>query len=150
MKNKITKSIFIKSSKENVWDIMLNKETYKIWTKHFNPTSYFEGDWSEGSKMLFLGTDENGKKGGMVSRVAKNIPYKYISIEHLGIVENYIEDTISEKAKSWAPSFENYTLTEKDNGIELLIDIDIQDEYKEMFEEMWDNALLELKNIIEK
>ncbi len=130
---------------------MLNKESYQEWTKPFNPTSRFEGDWNEGSKMLFFGTDESGNnEGGMVSRIAKNIPHQYLSIEHLGIIENGIEDTTSEKATSWAPSFENYTFTAKDGGTEITIDQDLDEKYIQMFGEMWAKALQKLKELAEK
>lgn len=133
---------------------MLSKETYKEWTKSFNPTSNntsrFEGDWSEGSKMLFLGTDDKGHEVGMVSRIAKNIPYEFISIEHLGIVKDGMEDTTSEEATSWAPAFENYTFIEKNWGTEIVIDQDLDEQYIQMFGTMWKNALLKLKEIAEK
>lgn len=148
---KFKTSIFINAPKEKVWDTMLGKDTYEEWTKPFNATSRFEGDWSEGSKMIFLGTDEKGEnEGGMVSRIAKNVPYEYLSIEHLGIVENGVEDTTSEKAKSWAPAFENYVLTEKDNGTEVTIDQDLEKEHVEMFTNMWTKALQKLKELSEK
>lgn len=144
-------SIFIKAPKERVWDIMLNKDTYEEWTKPFNATSRFEGDWSEGSKMIFLGTDEKGEnEGGMVSRIAKNVKNKYLSIEHLGIIEKGIEDTTSEKARAWAPIFENYTLNEKDGGTEVSIDQDLDEKYTEIFGEMWKKALQKLKELAEK
>lgn len=148
---KLTASIFINAPREKVWNTMLSPETYQQWTKVFNPTSRFEGDWSEGSKILFLGTDDKGEnEGGMVSRIAKNVPYEYLSIEHLGIIENGVEDTTSEKAKSWAPAFENYTFHDKDGGTELVIDQDIEEKYKEQFDEMWPKALRVLKELAEK
>ncbi len=148
---KLEKTIFINAPKEKVWDIMLGKDTYEEWTKVFCPTSTYEGDWSEGSKMLFLGTDENGEnEGGMVSRVAKNVPYEYISVEHLGIIEKGVEDTTSEKAKSWAPAFENYTFNEKYGGTEVAVDQDLDDKYIKEFGEMWDKALEKLKELAEK
>lgn len=147
---KFSKSILINAPREKIWDIMLDKETYKEWTKPFNHTSRFEGDWNEDSKIIFLGTDENKEnEGGMVSRIAKNIPYEFISIEHLGIIENEIEDTTSEKAKSWALAYENYTLREKEGTTEVLVEQDLEEQYIEMFEEMWDKALLKLKELSE-
>lgn len=147
---KLKTSIFIKAPKEKVWDTMLGKDTYKEWTKAFNPTSSFKGDWSEGSKILFLGTDKDGKnEGGMVSRIVKNIPYEYISIEHLGIIENGVEDTTSDKAKSWAPAFENYTLIEKEGGTEVVVDQDMDEKYIAEFEVMWSEAFKKLKELAE-
>lgn len=150
-KQKFTASIVINAPREKVWDTMLGYNTYQEWTKPFNPTSRFEGDWSEGSKILFLGTDENGgSEGGMVSQIVKNVPLEFLSIKHLGIVENGIEDTTSAKAMSWAPAYENYTLTEKDSGTEFTVEQDLDEEYIESFKEMWDQALQVLKKLAEK
>lgn len=148
---KIHFSIQINAPKEKVWDTMLGDATYREWTKAFHEGSYYKGDWSEGSKMLFLGPDETGKnEGGMVSRIKENRKYEFISIEHLGIVVNGVEDTTSEEARKWSPAFENYTFTEKDGGTEVSVDMEAaNDEYKEMFEAIWPKALLKLKEISE-
>ncbi|MFN3188407.1 MAG: SRPBCC family protein [Candidatus Paceibacteria bacterium] len=147
---KFETSIFINAPKEKVWETMLNKDTYEQWTKEFSPTSRFEGDWSEGSKMTFLASDENSEnEGGMVSRIAKNVPYEYLSIEHIGIIKNGIEDTVSEEAKSWTSTFENYTLIEKDGGTEVVVEQDLEEQYMQMFGDMWARALVRLKEVAE-
>ena len=67
----------INASAQKVYEVMLglnDKSTYEYWTSAFNPTSTYEGSWEKGSKIHFVGTDENGKKGGMVSEVAENKP----------------------------------------------------------------------------
>lgn len=150
-KQKLTASIVIGAPKEKVWEVMLSPESYQEWTKPFNPTSRFVGDWSEGSKMLFVGIDEETRNEmGMVSRIAKNIPNEHISIEHLGLYANGVEDTTSDMAKSWGPAFENYTLTEKDGGTEFALEQDLDAEYLEMFAGMWEEALKVLKAQCEK
>lgn len=149
---KLHASIFINAPREKVWDIMLSDATYREWTTAFNPGSYFVGDWSTGSKILFLGPNPDGTpgEGGMVSRIAENRRPEFMSIEHLGLVSNGVEDTESEAAKKWAPAFENYTFNEKDGGTELLVDLDVEEEYYAMFEEMWGKALPLLKSIVER
>ena len=148
---KIHFSIFIKAPKEKVWDTMLADSTYREWTEAFNSGSYYRGSWEEGSKILFLGPDpKGGGEAGMVSRIKKNDPYKFISIEHLGIVVNGVEDTTSDEAKKWAPAYENYTFEEKDGGTELSVDMDIADELVHEFDEMWPRALETLKELCEK
>jgi uncharacterized protein YndB with AHSA1/START domain len=143
-------SILINAPKENVWHAMLDAESFRAWTKAFNVTSYFEGDWSEGSKMLFLGSDPmTGETGGMVARVAENRPYEYVSLEHVGIIKNGVEDTTSEEIKKWVPAFENYTFKEKDGQTEVLVDMDAEEENLPMFETMWPQALQILKKIAE-
>jgi TATA-binding protein-associated factor Taf7 len=87
---------------------------------------------------------------GMVSRVAEMQPYDFISFEHLGIYKNGVEDTESVEAKKWSPAFENYSFEEVDGKTKISVDQDIQSEYKEMFEGMWEKALNLLKELAEK
>ncbi len=141
----------IHAPREKVWDVMLGDKTYRQWAEAFSPGGYYKGDWNEGSKILFLGPDpKTGIEGGMVSRIKESRKPEFVSIEHLGIVNNGIEDTTSEDAKKWTPAFENYTFTEKDGGTQLDVDLDIVDEMKEAFEEMWPKALELLKVIAER
>ncbi len=86
----------------------------------------------------------------MVSRIKENRKHDYISIEHLGVVQDGVEDTTSEAVKQWAGSFENYTFKEKNGSTEVLVDMDINDDFKEMFEGMWPKALQKLKELSEK
>ncbi len=148
---KIHEVIFINAPKEKVWDTMLEDATYREWTKSFNPGSYYKGDWSEGSKILFLGPGlEGGVEGGMVSHIKENKPYEFISIVHDGMVSNGIEDTESDFVKEWKGAHENYTFTSKDGGTELVVDSDVSDTEFESMGEMWKKALLVLKEIAEK
>ncbi len=144
-------SIHIDAPKEKVWNTMLDQNTYGEWTTAFNEGGRFEGSWDQGSKMLFIGPDpETGKEGGMVSRIKENRLHEFISIEHLGIMKNGVEDTTSEEAKKFAPAFENYTFTEKDGGTEVVVDIDVAEEFADFFNEAWPKALLKLKEISER
>ena len=150
MKKKLHFSIVVNAPKEKVWHAMLDDKQYREWTRAFSPGSYYKGDWSKGSKMIFLGPDpETGNEGGMVSRIAENRPYEYISIEHIGIVQNGIEDTTSETARKWTPAFENYTFEDKDGATQVLVDMDADDEYEEVFNKMWPEGLKRLKAIAE-
>ncbi|HEX7358629.1 MAG TPA: hypothetical protein VF270_13035 [Ignavibacteriaceae bacterium] len=136
---------------EKVWDTMLEDKTYRVWTAPFNEGSYYMGDWSKGSKILFLGPNpETGKEGGMVSRIKDNRKHEFISIEHLGMVNDGVEDTTSEAVKPWAGSLENYSFKNLNGKTELLIEIDINDDFKDMFNDMWPKALQKLKEISEK
>ena len=144
-------SILINAPKDKVWHAMLDDQPYREWTNAFNEGSYYKGSLEKGSKILFLGPDPNtGEEGGMVSRIAENKLYEFISIEHLGIVQNGVEDTTSEAARKWAPAFENYTFNDKDGATEVLVDMDAEDEYVQMFNEMWPKGLRKLKELTEK
>lgn len=144
-------SIHINAPKERVWSTMLNQDTYREWTRAFNEGGRFEGNWDQGSKMLFIGPDpETGKEGGMVSRIKENRPHEFISIEHLGIMKEGVEDTTSEEAKKFAPAFENYTFTERDGGTEVSVDMDVAEEFADFFKETWPKALAKVKEISEE
>jgi len=149
--NKLHFSITINAPKAKVWSTMFDDATYRVWTEAFTVGSHYVGDWSKGSKILFLGPDpKTGKMGGMVSRIKENRLHEYLSIEHLGMVNDGNEDTISDAVKAWAGAHENYTFKEKNGATEVLIDIDITEEFKEMFEGMWPKALQKLKELAEK
>ena len=144
-------SISISAPKEKVWDTMLGEDTYREWTSVFNEGGRFEGNWDEGSKMLFLGPDpETGKEGGMVARIKENRPYEFISIEHLGMIKDGVEDMTSEEVKKWTPAFENYTFVEENGVTEVTVDIDVATEYADMFGELWPKALQKVKEISER
>lgn len=144
-------SVFINAPVEKVWNTMLGDETYRVWTATFNPGSYFKGNWEAGTKMLFLGPNPDGTpgEGGMVSYVRENRKNEFISVEHVGMVMNGVEDTTSEDVKKWTPAFENYTLVQKDGGTEVQVDMDTDESMASMFEEMWPKALQKLKEISE-
>ena len=141
-------SIEINVTKEKVWHSMLDDKTYRQWTEPFSPGSYYKGNWNKGSKILFLAPGEKGEMG-MVSRIKDNIPFQFISIEHLGFVLEGKEDTSSDAVKSWAGALENYTFKEKSGKTEVTVDIDVNDEYKDMFNDMWPKALQKLKELAE-
>jgi len=147
---KLQFKIDINSPKVKVWNTMLDDKTYRQWTEAFMPGSYYKGDWNKGSKILFLAPGNDGKTGGMVSRIKDNRLHEYISIEHLGEVIDGVEDTTSDRVKDWAGALENYTFVDKNGKTELVIEMDINQEYKEMFEGMWPKALQKLKSLCEE
>ena len=143
-------SITIEAPVGSVWNTMLDPVTYGVWTKPFSPSSYYEGGWEEGSEIRFLMTREDGSTGGMYSRIKKRIDHQFISIEHLGTIENGIIDTASEAVKKWAPSFENYTLQANWHQTKLIVDMETDAEYKPVLEKMWPQALQLLKGLCEE
>jgi hypothetical protein len=145
-------TITINAPVKTVWDTMLEDATYRDWTSAFNPGgSYYKGSWEEGSKILFLGPSKNGSgEGGMVSRIKTNILHQFLSIEHLGIVNNGVEDTTSEAVKDWVGALENYTFTPTEQGTELTIDTQVSDSEKTAMEALWKPALERLKALCER
>lgn len=142
---KIHFSINVNAPKAKVWDKMISEASYREWTAAFAEGSSFKGSWDKGAKILFV--DPNNS--GMVAEIAENKLHEFISIRHLGEIDQGIEDTTSEKVKAWTPAYENYTFTEKDNVTTVDIELDIADGWVGMMSDMWPKALLKLKAISE-
>jgi hypothetical protein len=150
-KQRLHFSIDVNAPKKKVWDTMLRDDTYRVWTSTFNPKgSWFEGDWKQGSSIKFLGPDDKGGIQGMVSRIKENRPQEFVSIEHLGFIQDGKEDTTSDAVKQWTPAYENYALKEKNGVTEVQVDMDTDECHRQMFEEMWPKALQKLKELSER
>nr|WP_224996143.1 SRPBCC domain-containing protein [Cesiribacter sp. SM1] len=141
--------ILIDAPAEKVYNTMLDQEHYTAWTAVFNPDSHYEGSWEKGSKILFIGAGENGEQGGMVSRIKENIPHKYVSIEHLGLYQNGREITTGKEVENWAGSLENYSFENRNGSTLLSVDMDANQEFREMFSALWPKALEKLKALCE-
>lgn len=143
--------ISIDAPVSKVYTIMLADKTYREWTAEFNPTSYYEGTWEKGSKILFLGTDQNGNVGGMVSRIRENTENKFVSIEHMGFIQDGNEVTSGPHVDGWKGALENYTFNDDNGKTKLVIDMmGGTGEYNAYFMESWPKALKKLKAIVEK
>jgi hypothetical protein len=138
--------ISINAPREKVWEILWGKDTYPQWTAPFSPGSDVFTDWKKGSKVIF----GDGSGNGMIACIADTIPCEFMSFQHLGMVNDGVEDTESEKVKEWAGSHENYTLKTVGGSTEVTVDMDISEEYAEMFKNIWPNALAVLKELAEK
>lgn len=136
-----------------IYDFMLginNKSTYEQWTSMFNPTSSYEGSWDKGSKILFIGVDEKGEKGGMVSRIAENIPNQFVSIQHYGLLSADKEITEGPEVEKWANGFENYTFEENNGTATVTVDLNIIEDFLAYMNQTYPKALDKLKEICEK
>ena len=147
--NKLQFQIEIESSASKVYESMLGNQTYREWTSVFNPTSHFEGSWEKGAKILFIGSDPEGNEGGMVSRIKENIKNVFVSIEHIGILNNGQEITSGPDVEIWAGALENYTFEVKNGKTLLTVELDSNEEFKSYFEETYPKALEKLKSICE-
>ena len=150
---KIQFKIDIQAPAHIVCDTMLGiskKSTYEAWTALFNPTSTYEGSWTKGSKILFIGTDEKGEKGGMVSEIADHIPNQFVSIRHYGLVKGNTEITTGPEVEKWANGFENYSFEESNGSTKLIVDLDTNEDFVDYMNECYPKALEKLKELCEQ
>lgn len=149
---KIQFKVNINARAHKVYDVMLgisNKSTYEQWTALFNPTSTYDGSWNKGSKILFIGVDENGEKGGMVSEIFDNIPNRFVSIRHYGLLKADVEITEGPEVEKWANGFENYTFEENNGTTTVTVDLDTTEDFLDYMNETYPKALDKLKEMCE-
>jgi uncharacterized protein YndB with AHSA1/START domain len=151
---KLQFSTKINAPVQTVWSTMLDDATYREWTSEFQKGSHYEGDWNQGSEIRFLGPDENGSTGGMLATVEESRPHEFVSLRYLGQIVDGVNDTTSDEARSFAGTHENYTFTPADGMTVLDVEIDLgadsDDEFVQMFNELWPKALDKLKAICER
>lgn len=143
---KIRLTTDINASRERVWDMLWNLDTYRTWTSAFAEGSDVKTDgWKEGSKLYFL--DGNGS--GMVSMVDAHRPNEFMAFKHLGEVHEGKEDTISDKIKQWAGALETYRLEGENGTTRLTVESDVTDDFKEYLLKAWPVALEKIKGLCE-
>lgn len=150
---KLQFTVSIHAAVTKVYDFMLgisSISTYEQWTSLFNPTSTYEGSWDKGNKMLFVGVDEQGEKGGMVSKIAENIPNQFVSIQHYGLFKAGKEITEGPEVEKWANGFENYTFEENNGTTTITVDLDTTEDFLDYMNQSYPKALDKLKELCEK
>jgi uncharacterized protein YndB with AHSA1/START domain len=136
----------INAPREKVWEVLWGDNSYTQWTAAFAEGSQVNTTWEKGSKAIF----HDGSNNGMVARIADNIPNEFMSIQHLGEINNGVEDLTSDKVQAWAGAFENYRLTNVNGKTELLVEMDLVDEFKDYFMKAWPVALDKVKELSEQ
>lgn len=139
-------SSIINAPREKVWEILWGPETYPAWRAVFAEGSKAITDWEQGSKVLFL----NGENEGMVSMIDRKKENELMSFKHIGMVDKEgHEDLESEKVRAWTGALETYRLEDQNGGTELIVEMDLADEYRAYFLETWPKALDKLKELSE-
>ena len=142
----------INASAEKVYRTMLgidNIKTYEHWASAFNPTSTYKGSWDKGAKICFIGTEENGQEGGMVSEIAENLPNRFVSIRHYGILNGETEITQGPEVENWAGAMENYSFEEANGVTTVTVEVDTMEAYIDYFNTTFPQALEKLKELVE-
>jgi len=150
---KLQFKVSIKAPAAKVYDCMLGLSsiaTYEQWTAMFNPTSTYEGSWEKGTKILFVGVDDKGEKGGMVSRIVENIPNQFVSIQHYGLLQAGKEITTGPEVAKWANGHENYTFEENNGTTTITVNLDTTEDFIAYMNDAYPKALNKLKELCEK
>ena len=142
----LTFEIVIHAPRTQVWETMLGPETYKAWAAAFCEGTYYVGSWEKGAKIHFLAPSGDG----MSSVIAENRPNEFVSIRHIGMIENGVEDTTSDKVRAWAPAYENYRFEDAAGACSVTVTLDTAAEWEEYMLDTFPQALALLKSLCER
>lgn len=126
---------------------MTSPSTYADWAKAFSPGSTFEGNWTQGSTMLFY----DPQQGGTIAVLEVSQPPRHLKARHIGMVDkNRKENSENEAAKKWIGTTEEYRFHEKDGITTLDIVMTTHPDFQKMFDHSWPPALQALKKLSEQ
>lgn len=126
---------------ELLWELVVDPDHYRFWTNTFSEGSDFNGDWTKGSNIRFVVEDENGIESGMLSEIVESQWPEFISIRHVGLVVNGVNDYDSPLAREWSPAFENYRFISKEDGTCIFeVEQDLPEETAEEFKGNWEKS----------
>lgn len=130
---KLHYKVTLNNNVEFVFEKLFNKQTFKEWTQVFNPTSDYSGFFDLGEEILFHDADGNG----MLTLISKYEVNNIIEFTYIASLNNG-NKTLFETTEN----YERYTFSSnKDNYAILEIDLNIPDDYVEIFEAMWPIAI---------
>jgi hypothetical protein len=140
--NRLRFSIDIAAGRDKVWKVLWDDTTYRDWTSVFAEGSYAVSDWNEGSPIQFL---DPASGSGMAAIIEKKRPGEFMSFRH----EAEIRNGQVQPPAGGSGGHENYTLTTNGGGTILAVDLDAPDEYRQMFESKFPQALQRVKRLSE-
>ncbi len=138
-------TVEIDAPKEKVWHTLLAADAYKSWASNFAKGSYHVGSWEEGSEIRFL----TPKGNGLLAKVNENRPYEYLSVMNRGVIRDGQEDADSPGVKSWAPTYEVFTLNTQNGKTELKLAVDLPPDQEDRLKVAWPQALGQIKEMCE-
>lgn len=134
--------IDIAAPREKVWRVLWDDASFRDWSSVFAEGSYAVSDWNEGGQIQFI---DPSSGSGMSSVIEKKRPGEFISFRH----EAEIKDGKVQPPAEWSGAHENYTLTVKGGKTIVTVDLDAPDEYRQMFEDKFPQALQRVKTLAE-
>ena len=133
----------IKSSKETVWRILWEENSFKQWANIIDEGTVMKGDLVEGQCVEFIFT-VNGY--GVTSLIAELKPYEYILFHH-GADTQDMGKTLREQ--EWTNGKESYLLEQNGEMTTLTVTTDIPMDLLDIFTERLPQALNKIKELSE-
>lgn len=137
-------SIEIKASKEKVWSTLWEDTTLRDWANIIDEGMYMVGEMAEGAEVQFI----SGVNGyGVTSFIEKLVPNEFVLFRQIADTQEMGERS---REKEWTGGTERYSLTEKDGGTVLSVELDVPPGQEETFKDRLPKALERVKVLAER
>lgn len=150
--NRLQFKIEINAPAQEVYEAMLglkDKATYENWASAFNPSSTYIGTWNTSNKIYFVGTDENGRRGGLISKVVVHVPNEFVSLQNVGVIDGDNEVYRGSEVEKWLNAHENYRFVEEMGQTTLTVELEVPDDHAQYFNDTYPVGLNRLKRLVE-
>lgn len=137
-------SIEIKTPKEKVWNTLWEDATFRDWASIIDEGTYMKGELKEGNEVQFI---SSASGYGVTSLVEKLVPNNFVLFRHSVDTK---ESGEQERENEWTGGAESYSLTEKDGGTTLTVELDVPPGQEETFKIRQPKALERIKVLAEK
>lgn len=137
-------SITIYSSKERVWDILWQDDTFRKWAGLIDPGTYMQGVLEVGNEVQFI-SSINGY--GVTSLVEELVLGESLVLRHHADTQ---ENGSKEREKEWTGGKESYSLHEQDGMTTLTVSFDVPEDLEEYFSTTYPKALEKVREMAEK
>lgn len=133
----------IKASKERVWQVLWDDESFRDWASLIDEGTYMKGELKEGNVVQFI-SSHGGY--GVSSLVEKLIPAELIVLKHQMDTKDSGE---SQRDEEWTGGSESYRLTESDGFTTLIFSMDAPPSQEELMSIRVPQALARIKVLAE-
>lgn len=135
--------IDIATNKEHLWAILWSDETFRVWANYIDEGTYMVGGLIEGESVAFM-SSVNGY--GVKSLVKQVIPNEYVLFNHSADTMSFGQDL---RENEWTGGSESYSLVPFEEGVHLLLTIEVPDHMTQLFMERQPQALQCIKDLAE-
>ena len=136
-------SITITASRDRVWNVLWQDQTFRDWASIIDEGSYMVGELKTGSQIQFISSSSGY---GVTSLVEKYIPNELLILRHQADTQ---DNGKNERDQEWTGGSEKYTATDHDGITILTVEIDTPPELVEIFNDRMPKALARVKVLAE-
>lgn len=136
-------TVEIKATKETVWNVLWQDETFRQWAGIIDPGTHLVGELKQGNEVQFISA--NGY--GVTSLVAELRENEFLLLKHQADTKKSGQQ---ERDKEWTGGEESYALEEQNGTTIVTAAFDVPPDLADYFTENYPKALDKVKKLAEE